>query len=644
MNFFAHQAAARARARRLIWLFIAAVIAVVVSVDAIVMVVFSMLAGNHSEVSGSFQDSMAAPSLWIWTGLVVLGVVLLGTAYRTSQLNAGGGSVAQQLGADRVQHDTRDPVRRRLWNVVEEMSIASGVPIPAIYVLENEPGINAFAAGHSTTDAAITVTRGALDRLNRDELQGVIGHEFSHILNGDMRVNIRLMGLLFGLVVIGYIGQFVMRGSARGEGKKGGVLVLGGLAVMILGYVGIFLGRMIQAAVSRQCEAVADASSVQFTRDTQGLRNALVKIGALDEGSRLQSQGAEEVAHMLFASGFDRVFATHPPLIERIRVLDPSFNEREFAEVGAKMQTQQLTSDAADSERNESDASALAGAQGPARFAVAAGGIAQMVGQPSTEHVELARRIRESLPQDIIAKLDDVARAVGVLWCLLLDADPAVRKLQLEALEKDFGARHAEIAASQYERISQLHAMLRLPLLMRLVPALRRLSGADRVRILAGINRLVRVDGKVTVYEYALSKLVQQGLAVATTNALSTRELKLSDVTADLQVLFSVVAEQGSDDALAARQAYELGMSQLLPRERPEYGAIVDWVGALDAALARLSQLVPAGKEALVEALVKTIALDNQLTLAEAELLRAICAIIQCPLPPLGPGLPSLAT
>jgi Zn-dependent protease with chaperone function len=643
MNFFAQQAAARARARRLIWLFVAAVIAVVVSVDAIVMVVFSMLAGNHQEVSGSFQDSMAAPSLWIWTGLVVLGVILLSTAYRTSQLSAGGSSVAQQLGAERVQHDTRDPVRRRLWNVVEEMSIASGVPIPAIYVLDNEPGINAFAAGHGTTDAAITVTRGALDRLNRDELQGVIGHEFSHILNGDMRVNIRLIGLLFGLVVIGYIGQFVMRGSARGEGKKGGVLVLAGLAVMILGYVGIFFGRLIQAAVSRQCEAVADASSVQFTRDTQGLRNALVKIGALEEGSRLQSQGAEEVAHMLFASGFERAFATHPPLIERIRILDPSFNEREFAEVGARMQTQQLASDAADSERDATDATAFAAAQGPARFAVAAGAIAQMVGNPSTEHVELARRIRESLPQDIIAKVDDVARAVGVLWCLLLDADPVVRKLQLEALQKDFGARHAEIAASQYERISQLHAMLRLPLLMHLLPALRRLSVADRVRILGGINRLVRVDGKVTVYGYALSKLVQQGLADAPAGALSTRQLKLSDVTSDLQVVFCVVAEQGSNNALAARQAYELGMSQLLPRERPEYGAIADWVGALDAALARLDQLVPAGKEALVEALVKTIALDNQLTLAEAELLRAICSTIHCPLPPLGPALPSLA-
>src|SRR6266850_2902113 len=359
MNFFARQANARRNAHRLIWLFILAVIAVVFAVDTIVMVAFSGLAGHRNELSGSFADSMAAPSLWIWTSLIVLAVILLSSAYRSSQLSAGGSAVASQLGAERVTHDTRDPQRRRLWNVVEEMSIASGVPIPAIYVLEQEHGINAFAAGHSTSDAAITVTRGALDHLNRSELQGVIGHEFSHILNGDMRVNIRLMGMLFGLLVIGYIGQFMMRAS-RGD-RKGGVLVLAGLAVMILGYVGLFFGRMIQAAVSRQCERVADASSVQFTRDPQGLRNALVKIGSLDAGSRLQSDGAEEVAHMLFAPGLSRAFSTHPPLVERIRAIDPQFKEQEFVEMAQKLRTAQPLPEPDSAEPDARGAAAFAG-------------------------------------------------------------------------------------------------------------------------------------------------------------------------------------------------------------------------------------------------------------------------------------------
>jgi Zn-dependent protease with chaperone function len=635
MNFFARQASARAHARRLIVLFVLAVIVVVVSVDTIIMTLFSMFAGHQNEVSGSFADSMSAPSLWIWTGLVVLGVILLGTAYRTSQLSAGGSAVAQQLGAERVPHDTRDPLRRRLWNVVEEMSIASGVPIPAIYVLEEEHGINAFAAGHSTSDAAITVTRGALEHLNRSELQGVIGHEFSHILNGDMRVNIRLMGMLFGLLVIGYIGQFVMRGSARGGGKKAGLLALAGLAVMVLGYVGLFLGRLIQAGVSRQCEVVADASSVQFTRDPQGLRNALVKIGALEEGSRLQVAAAEEVAHMLFASGLTRAFATHPPLVERIRALDPSFNEREFVQMGARMRTESVASDGDAVQSEAIGGAAFSGSPTEGTVELQPHAIANLVGSPHTSHVELARQIRESLPAEILARVDDPARAVGVLWALLLDADADVRQKQLGVLEQSQGARHAEVAGAQYERIAALHPLQRLPLLMRLFPALRRLPPPVRQKILEAIERVTRADGRLSVYEYALARLAAQGLADQTAAARTDRRLKLSDVTSELQTVFSVLAEHGSTDLTQARRAYEFGMSQILPRERPEFRSVSDWVAGLDGALARLDLLSPPGKEALVEALVKTISHDNALTISEAELLRAICTTIHCPLPPL---------
>ena len=635
MNFFERQATARARARRLIVLFIAAVIAVVISVDAIVMIVFSMFAGNHAEVSGSFADSMSAPSLWVWTGLVVLGVIMLGTAYRTAQLSAGGSAVAQHLGAERVPHDTRDPLRRRLWNVIEEMSIASGVPIPAIYVLEEEHGINAFAAGHTTSDAAITVTRGALERLNRSELQGVIGHEFSHILNGDMRVNIRLMGMLFGLLVIGYIGQFVMRGSARGGGRKGGLLVLAGLAVMILGYVGLVLGRLIQAAVSRQCETVADASSVQFTRDPQGLRGALVKIGALEEGSRLHTAAAEEVSHMLFASGLTRAFATHPPLVERIRALDPSFNEREFVEVGARMRAEQPLVANGEVDAESVGAAGFSDSQASGSFALQPGVIADLVGNPRTSHVELARNIRESLPPEILSRVDEPGRAVGVLWSLLLDPDSDVRKNQLTVLAHSLGPRHAEVAQAQYDLIAALHPLQRLPLLMRLFPALRRLSLADRNRMLAAIDEVAHADGKLGVYEYALARLAQQGLADQPARRRPARELKLSEVTDELQIVFAVLAEHGGDDLTQARRAYEFGMSTLLPRERPEFRPVADWVTGLDGALARLDQLAPPAKEVLVEALVRTISHDNSLTVGEAELLRAICAMIHCPLPPI---------
>jgi len=635
MNFFARQADARATSRHLVWLFAAAVIAVVVAVDAIIVTVFSMLAGHRDELSGSFDASMAAPSLWVWTGFVVLGVILLGTAYRTSQLRAGGMAVAQSMGGERVAHDTRDPLRRRLWNVVEEMSIASGVPIPAIFVLENEPAINAFAAGHAPGDAAITVTRGALERLNRSELEGVVGHEFSHILNGDMRVNIRLMGMLFGLLVIGTIGQFIMRGTAGSGNRKAGAIAVAGFAVMLLGYVGLFLGRLIQAAVSRQRESLADASSVQFTRDPQGLRNALVKIGALEAGSELHAAATEEVAHMLFAPGVTRAFATHPPLIERIRALDPAFDEREFKRIAQQMRDQPVTAGDGEAEPEVTGAAAFTGAPAGTRIETGSQAIVDLVGSPSPDHVQLARQIREALPPDILARVDDPARAVGVLWTLLLEPDPSARQKQLELLRQRVGPRHAEVAAAQYERIAALHPLQRLPLLMRLYPALNRLPGVDRERILAAVGELSRVDGKVSVYEYALARLAAQGLAPQTAPPRPARELKLDDVTEDLRTVFSVLAEQGHDDVTHARRAYEIGMCQLFPRERPEFRSIADWPEALDAALARVDQAAPLAKEAVVEALVKSISVDESLSTEEAELLRAICATIHCPMPPI---------
>ncbi len=270
-----------------------------------------------------------------WCRVLIIGVIALASLFKSAQLRGGGAVVAQSLGGVRVERDTADPARKRLRNIIEEMAIASGVPVPEIYVLEQEPAINAFAAGHTPANACITVTQGALDHLDRDELQGVIGHEFSHILNGDMRLNIQLMGAIFGLLVIAIIGRLVFNFAPRGgndrDRRGGGLGWVGvGLAAMVLGYLGLLAGRMLQAAVSRQRERLADASAVQFTRNTTGLKGALLKIAALEEGSKFVAADAEQVAHMLFAPGLDRIFATHPPLLERIRELDPQFDPAEL--------------------------------------------------------------------------------------------------------------------------------------------------------------------------------------------------------------------------------------------------------------------------------------------------------------------------
>ena len=277
-------------------------------------------------------------------GLVAMGtsaVIAAGSLYKMAALSGGGHTVAELLGGRLLRADAATPAERRLLNVVEEMAIASGVPVPPVYLLENELGINAFAAGHAPGDAVVAVTAGTLARLSRDELQGVIAHEFSHILNGDMRLNIRLMGVLFGILVIGLTGWIIFRSTtggyvrlgARDDDRKGfNPLPLIGLALYVIGYVGVFFGNLIKAAVSRQREFLADASAVQFTRNPDGIAGALKKIGAVAEGSRIQDPHAEEASHMFFGdalSGWTELFgllATHPPLVERIKRIDPSFD------------------------------------------------------------------------------------------------------------------------------------------------------------------------------------------------------------------------------------------------------------------------------------------------------------------------------
>ncbi|MCE3004308.1 MAG: M48 family metallopeptidase, partial [Xanthomonadaceae bacterium] len=332
MDFFAQQALARGQSRRLVVLFVVAVACIAASIAVVLMLVLDLgLASAQRAAAGTTLFSRHAAAGGVAAAVTLL-VIVIASAFKVARLRGGGAVVARELGGSLVPSDTRDHRLRRLRNVVEEIAIASGVPVPEIYVLEQEPGINAFAAGWSPADAAVAVTAGALEHLDRDELQGVVAHEFSHILNGDMRLNIRLMGLLFGILVIGIAAREVLLRS-RGSGRDGAALLLVALGIMIIGYVGLFFGRLIKAGVSRQREFLADASAVQFTRQNQGIAGALKKIAANAEGSQLAAHDGEEISHMLFGDGvgYSRLFATHPPLVERIRRLDRGFDPRELA-------------------------------------------------------------------------------------------------------------------------------------------------------------------------------------------------------------------------------------------------------------------------------------------------------------------------
>ncbi len=637
MNFFARQAHARAQTRRLVVLFIVAVLAVLVTVNAVILTVVATSEADALVIpDGAWIASHA--ELAVLASLLVLAVVGFSSLYKSAVLRGGGGVVARSLGGTRLERDIRDPLRRRLHNVVEEMAIASGVPMPEVYVLEHEAGINAFAAGHSPANAAVAVTRGALERLNRAELQGVIAHEFSHILNGDMRLSMRLIGLIFGLLVIALIGRTVLRYSSRSSGsRKGGfaVIALAALAVMLLGYIGVFFGRLIQAAVSRQREVLADSSAVQFTREPQGLKGALVKIGGFARGSRLQEVGVEEVAHMLFAAGMSRLFATHPPLIERIKSLDPSFREAEFARVGLEPQVAfGAAGDELTSELEPSHDTDIAGRMATP-IAARPDAIVQLVGNPGTREIETAQALTRSFPAELLTDLEGPGRALGLLLALVLDPKPEVRTRQIHLVKERIGNDALTLIERAERAARQLEPSQRLPLLQELFPALRRLPREDRRRIVDGLNRLILVDGRIEIFEYALGALARVYLRDELEPAAGARAPRLDQVSVELQLVFSTLACHGTEADAEARRAFEMGMQHVLPTYRLSYAPVPGWPAALDRALRSLDRLRPAAKGRLVEALVKTIAHDQRLTIHEAELLRAICASLHCPLPPL---------
>ncbi len=344
-DFFARQDHARRQTVRLIVLFALSVAAIIIAIYLVVAVGLSGAESTHAHhaVYGQPEHYAAAPHRGLWRPELFLGiaagtllVVALGSLYKIAELSAGGETVALMMGGRAVDPQSTDLAERRLLNIVEEMALASGVPVPPVFVMDNEPSINAFAAGHQPGDAVVTVSAGALRYLSREELQGVMGHEFSHILNGDMRLNLRLIGVVNGILVLAILGYYILRfgglSSRRSdrEDNSGAAIFFLGLALVILGYLGVFFGNLIKAAISRQREFLADASAVQFTRYPGGIAGALKKIGGLEEGSHIRDAHAAEISHMFFgdafAGSFFRLFATHPPLDERIRALEPDFD------------------------------------------------------------------------------------------------------------------------------------------------------------------------------------------------------------------------------------------------------------------------------------------------------------------------------
>ncbi len=336
MDFFGQQDTARSNTAWLIILFMLGVVCMIALVHGTVAVCYAYLQEEYYHevhlATGKYVevDLVAVLLDWelaLYTSGATLGLILLGSLFKIIQLGSGGKAVAEAMGAMPVKPNSRDPHERRLINVVEEMAIAAGTPVPGIYIMHEEQGINAFAAGYSSSDAVVAVTYGTMTRLNREELQGVVAHEFSHIVNGDMRINIHLMGLLHGILLVALLGEVLMRTGPRTSGGSRLVLFVGGWMLLTTGYMGLFFGRLIKAAVSREREYLADAAAVQFTRNPAGLAGALKKIGGYSRGSEVERPNAEFASHLFFASGIASLFSTHPPLEERILRIEPDWDE-----------------------------------------------------------------------------------------------------------------------------------------------------------------------------------------------------------------------------------------------------------------------------------------------------------------------------
>jgi Zn-dependent protease with chaperone function len=641
MNFFEAQAVARRHTVSLVILFGLAVISLIVITNLLVMAVLAYQSTGQLPNNWESLSAVYDPVRGFGIAFIILLIVGAGSFYKMSSLNSGGKAVAEMLGGRIIPQNSQDPLHRKVLNVVEEMAIASGSPVPSVYLLD-ESGINAFAAGWSPSNAAIGITRGAVTYLTRDELQGVIAHEFSHIFNGDMRLNIRLIGVLHGILLLGIIGYYLMRSVryvGRSRNKEGGSLVVAvlllGVGLTVIGYCGTFFGQWIKSLVSRQREYLADASAVQFSRQSAGIAGALKKIGGWQAGSHLLSPSAPEYSHAYFSNGINAfLFSTHPPLKERIRRIEPRWDGK-FIE--PKRELPDAIPPAVDTLQKKT---AFLKTVTAATIGVAVEEAMQAIdriGEPGEKEVDYARSLLAEVPESLRQEAEDPFGVRAVIYCFIIHHSIGIQQQQWDQLAKQADPMVFEKVQQMHPQIRALPAKLRLPIFELCMPALKSLSNAQYAVFKRNIEAMIHADRKVDIREWIVQRLIIQQLdeAFGYRKPPLMIHTHIGAVKYEVELILSLVAYAEHQDDADAHYAFKtaigaIGATALKPVARQQIT-----IAELNKAMDKLERAKPMVKPRILKALVSSLTVDNKVSAGSVEFTRAVASCLGSPMPPI---------
>ena len=651
MNFFEAQDSARRHTSLLILLFVIAVIGLLVLSNILVFEFiyftrFSTLTFSIAELEQVFDSNL---SILLSAAIIIF--ITLGSLYKLVQLSSGGSVIAQHLGGVIVPRSSSDPLHKKILNIVEEMAIASGTPVPQVYIL-NEQGINAFAAGWKTTNAVIGITQGALERLNRDELQGVIAHEFSHIFNGDMRLNIRLIAVLHGILMIGMLGRMILRSlryvrsSRNSKGGGQAVLVILGIggALAVVGYTGTFFGNWIKSLISRQREFLADASAVQFTRSDEGIANALKKIGGAIPGSAILAATVDEYSHAYFALGDTTfslfTFSTHPPLKQRIMRIQPAWDGRYIFDERRPSRDSDAAQREDDRSRKKNIAASVAAGVGLGQSIDVSINEAlnslDNIGEVTREQVRAAQLWHRQMPEQLISHAENPYGAQALILAILIDEDASIQSRQYEVLDEVIGELHASNVKQIQGAVTELAGTQTLTLIDLALPTLREMTVEQYQRFKQCIQQLVSADKKVDLREWIIQRVILQHLddQYGHRKKPVAKYFVLGSAKHASELMLSLLAYLEHKDMLQAQQAFDAARRSV---GASAFGLLAKDLISLDSlneAMDELEFLKPPLKKRFLQACVACISHDGEVTIQAYELTRAIASCLDCPMPP----------